>query len=235
MFLDYREFYVQLSSFRNPTAFDKELNFGADTVRRYSISVNALTLDKLLTRLTEEVTIPEQDEEVPRAVSLVGRNTGIGGEPVWCLNRELTIGRSGYAIDACDYGLQWVSHLTESGNGGEIADQSLAAKVEGELTTVYFDAITHFLAGSLEKKIAEDVRLRLAVSELFGHDECLCFENKYLSEDPVPLPAADNITKDDMKITNVELERDNFLSQFYLASMGVIMANYQEVSTHNKM
>ena len=69
-----REFYVQMSSFRNPASFDKELNFGSSAMRRYSISVNALTLDKLLSRLTEDVHIPEQEEELLRAVSVVGKN-----------------------------------------------------------------------------------------------------------------------------------------------------------------
>ena len=124
----YREFYVQMSSFRNPNTFDRELNFGSTAVRRYSISVNANTLDKLLSRLTEEVHIPEQEEEILRAVSIVGRNTGIGGQPVWCLNRNLSVDRDGWATKSSDFGLEWVSHLTEPGNGGEIADESLAAR-----------------------------------------------------------------------------------------------------------
>ena len=66
---------MQMSSFRNPNTFDRELNFGSTAVRRYSISVNANTLDKLLSRLTDEVHIPEQEEEILRAVSIVGRNT----------------------------------------------------------------------------------------------------------------------------------------------------------------
>ena len=150
-----REFFVQMSSFRNPTSFDKELNFGSSAMRRYSISVNALTLDKLLSTLTEDVYIPEQEEELLRVVAVVGKNNGIGGQPVWCLNKNLSIDENGWEVKASDFGLEWISHLAEPGNGGEIADESLAAKVEGELTNAYFDAMGHFLAGSLEKKCGE--------------------------------------------------------------------------------
>ena len=59
-----REFFVQMSSLSNPASFDEELNFGSSAMRRYSISVNALTLDKLLSRLTEDILIPEQEEEL---------------------------------------------------------------------------------------------------------------------------------------------------------------------------
>lgn len=224
-----------MSSFRNPNAFDKELNFGSTAVRRYSISVNANTLDKLLSRLTDEVLIPDQEEEILRAVSIVGRNTGIGGQPVWCLNRNLSVGKDGWATRSSDFGLEWISHLTEPGNGGEIADESLAAKVDGELTTAYFDAITHLMAGSLEKKATEDTKLKVVVSELFGHDECLSFykEVESIDEEITCIESGDSVEESNLVPTqggrSLELQRDNFLSQFYLASMGVIMANYHEV------
>ena len=205
-------------------------------MRRYSISVNALTLDKLLSRLTEDVHIPEQEEELLRAVSVVGKNTGIGGQPVWCLNKNLSIGRDGWEIKASDFGLEWISHLAEPTNGGEIADETLAAKVEGELTTAYFDAMGHLLAGSLEKKAAEDEQLKMVVSELFGHDECLSFESEKEEINIKPLSPEMEIAAEDTfkekaeEVRSLELNRDNFLSQFYLASMGVVMANYREVS-----
>lgn len=199
--------------------------------------MNALTLDKLLTRLTEEVPIPEQEDEVLRAVSLVGKNTGIAGEPVWCLNQNLSIGKDGFEVEASHHGLEWLSHLTESGNGGEIADETVAAKVEGELTKVYFDAMAHLLAGSLEKKIEEDTQLKVVVNELFGTDECLCFPSQledYELQQPqspeIDFPA-DGVEKGPEEKPTGEMQRDNFLSQFYLASMGVVMANYQEAST----
>ena len=64
---------------------------------------------------------------------------------MWCLNRNLTVDKDGWARNSSDFGLEWVSHLTEPGNGGEIADESLAAKVDGELTTAYFDAMAHLM------------------------------------------------------------------------------------------
>ena len=224
-----------MSSFRKPNAFDKELNYGSTAVRGYSISVNANTLDKLLSRLTDEVLIPDQEEEILRAVSIVGRNTGIGGQPVWCLNRNLSVGKDGWATNSSDFGLEWISHLTEPGNGGEIADESLAAKVEGELTTAYFNAMAHLMAGSLEQKATECVKLKMVVSELFGHDECLSFNNAVdnIGEE-VTYEAGENPSEERTPLPtegagSLELQRDNFLSQFYLASIVVIMANYHEV------
>lgn len=177
--------------------------------------------------------IPEQDDEVLRAVKIVGKNTGIGGEPVWCLNRNLSIGRDGYEVEASHHGLEWLSHLTDCVKGGEIADESLAAEVEGELTTIYFDAMMHFLAGTLEREMEEDTHLKLVVSELFGHDQCLCFDSDkddLMLQEPsspvIPVPA------DDISQQCSDLQRENFLSQFILASMGCVMANYQEVSNN---
>lgn len=227
-----------MSSFRNPVSFDRELNFKCSKVRRYSISVNALTLDKLLSRLSEEVHVPEQEEEILRAVSVVGKNRGISGQPVWCLNRDISVGSDGCALKASDFGLEWISHITDPVNGGEIADESLAALVDGELTNVYFDAMAHFLAGSLEKKAEEDVRLKAVVSELFGHDERLCFqqrETENVTEEIESIREDGNSEQLPQQGRSLETQRDNFLSQFYLASMGVIMANYQEVSiVYNK-
>ena len=226
---------MQMSSFRNPKDFDKELNFGSSGVRRYSISVNALTLDKLLSRLTEEVHIPDQEEEILRAVSIVGKNKGIGGEPVWCLNKNLSIDKNGWAIKASDFGLEWIGHLTEAGSGLEIADETYAANVEGEMTTAYFDAMAHLLAGSLQKKAAEDQQLKMVVSELFSQDECLCLETEIDDiEMATPYLGTEASTEDTNPLQNqggrsIELHRDNFLLQFYMASMGIIMANYQEV------
>lgn len=225
-----REFYVQLSSFRNANAFDKELNLGSAEVRRYSLSVNALTLDKLLTRLTEQVELPENEEEHLRAVSVVGKNVGIAGEPVWCLNRDVSIGKDGLPARASEFGLEWISHLTEHTTGGEIADKALSAKVDSELTTVYFNAMAHFLAGTLKGKLTYDARLRCVASELFGDNESLAFETDLdTTADELPSVVISQ-DKDDCE-SDIELPgRDNFLSQFYLSSMGVIMANYQEVS-----
>lgn len=220
-----------MSSFRNANAFDKELNLGSEAVRRYSISVNPLTLDKLLTKLTEEVPSPEQEEEHLRAVSVVGKNIGIGGEPIWCLNRQVSLGRDGMLVTATDHGLVWISHLTEPTSKGEIADQALSAKVEGEQMTAYFDAMAHLLAGSLEEKLAADTMLRCVASELFGDDKTLAYKGPDAeSIDSIGQEEGESSKEEKSKISNIkEMQKDNFLSQFYLASMGVIMANYQEV------
>ena len=226
---DTREFYVQLGSFRNANAFDKELNLGSAEVRRYSISVNALTLNKLLTRLTEQVELPEQEDEHLRAVSVVGKNIGMAGEPIWCLNREVTLGRNGLPVKANEFGLEWISHLVEQSTGGEIAVEAISAKVGNELTPIYFNAMAHFLAGTLKGRLATDAWLRCVASELFGDNESLAFETDEditIDEPPsIQMPENSEYYGNDIDPP----ARDNFLSQFYLASMGVIMANYQEV------
>ena len=201
--------------------------------------MNNLTLDKLLTKLTEDVQIPEQDEEILKAVSVVGKNIGIGGEPVWCLNKDVTIDKDGCLTKAEDHGLIWISHLTDIGNGKEIADESLSARVEkGEITNAYFDAMSHFLGGSLEENAKTNPQLNSVVSELFGHDPSLAFESEWDGEEEpnspeIGCPGKQMESDGDHQITN-KFNKENFLSQFFLASTGVIMANYQEVRSNCK-
>ena len=87
----------------------------------------------------------------------------------------------------------------------------------------------HFLAGSLEKKAEEDVQLRMVVSELFGHDESLSFaqsDTEQISIEPIPQEMGSKAEEQAENVTQLDLHRDNFLSQLYLASMGVVMAVY---------
>ena len=230
---------MQMSSFRNVSAFDKELNYGSPGMRRYSLSVNNPTLDKLLTKLSEEVLVPDDDEEVLRAVSVVGKNIGIAREPVWCLNREVAVDKHGSLTKPEEHGLIWISHLADKGNGREIADESLSARIEGgEVTTVYFDAMAHFLAGTLEDCRHNDAVLRAVVSELFDGSLAFDTEEACLVGEPVspqlsPLPGEE---KDENYIDYSSIsetsQRDHFLSQFFIASSAVIMANYQEVTSY---
>ena len=92
----------------------------------------------------------------------------------------------------------------------------------------------HFLAGSLEKKAEEDVQPKRVVSELFGHDESLPFvesRSEEISIEPVPQEMESGAEEQAENVVSLDLYRDNFLTQFYLTSMGVVMDNYQEVRT----
>ena len=109
-----------MSNFRNVAAFDKDLNHGGESLRRYNLMINNATLDKLLTKLSENVEFPSDDREVLRAVSTVSKNDTTTGEPVWCLNKLVTLDKFGTLIDNADFNLEWVSHLTE-GDGHNIA------------------------------------------------------------------------------------------------------------------
>ena len=71
------------------------------------------------------------------------------GQSIWCLKENLAIDGDGNVVNCEDYGLEWISHLTE-GDGRYIAKQEMACVGEGPLTTRYFDAVCHFLGNSLE-------------------------------------------------------------------------------------
>lgn len=72
---------------------------------------------------------------------------------MWCLNRNLSVDRDGWVIKLSDFGLEWVSYLIEFGNGGEIVDEFLVVRVDGEFTIAYFDVMIYLMVGLLEKKV----------------------------------------------------------------------------------
>ena len=109
---------------------------------------------------------------------------------------------------------------------------------KGEITNAYFDAMSHFLGGSLEENAKTNPRLNSVVSELFGHDPSLAFESEWDGEEEpnspeIGCPGKQMESDGDHQITN-KFNKENFLSQFFLASTGVIMANYQEVRSNCK-
>ncbi len=55
------------------------------TCRAIAIPVSNVTLDKLLTGLVDEIDIPD-DEDIVKAVYIVGKNTNSEGQSVWALN-----------------------------------------------------------------------------------------------------------------------------------------------------
>lgn len=107
---------------------------------------------------------------------MVGKNVGIVGEFVWCLNRDVSIGKDGLLVRVSEFGLEWISYFIEYIIGGEIVDKALLVKVDSELITVYFNVMVYFLVGILKGKLIDDVRFRCVVSELFRDNESLVFE-----------------------------------------------------------
>ena len=208
----HREFFCHLSSFRNVNSFDKDLNFGTSGLRRYSVNVNNATLESLLTKLADKVQVPDDDRDVKRAVSIIGKNLNGRGEPIWCLNDHLTLDREGNEVSCEDYGLEWISHLTE-GDGKVIAKRELACIGNGPLSTKYFNILCHFLADSLDEVCAYDVSTRVTVNDAFENDTSLFYGSQFVEG----------------KVVGVTKNRSNLLSQFYIASMGVVMANFAEV------
>lgn len=208
----HREFFVHLSNFKNVTGFDKDLNYGTSTIRRYSINVNNPTLETLLTKLADNTQIPSDERDVKRAVSVIGRESNGRGQTVWCLSENLTLDSEGNEVICEDYSLEWISHLTE-GDGRFIAKRELACTGQGPLTTKYLNIACHFLADSLGKVCSNDVAQRVVVNEIFGEDTSLYYDGKHTVG---VVPARNN-------------NRAHFLSQLYIASMGVIIANLAEV------
>ena len=93
--------------------FEKDLNYGTSGLRRYSVNVNGPTLEQLLTKLSDKMQVPDDDRDVKRAVSVIGKNVNGRGQPIWCLNENLALDGEGNEVNCEDYGLEWISHLTE--------------------------------------------------------------------------------------------------------------------------
>ena len=198
------------------SGFEKDLNYGTSIIRRYSINVNNATLENLLTNLADNTQIPTDERDIKRAVSVIGRNTNGRRQTVWCLNENLALDSKGNQVICEDYGLEWISHLTE-GDERFIAKRELACAGEGPLMTKYFNIACHFLSDSLAEACANDVGLRVAVNEIFGEETSLFYDGHFRGG----LVSARNSN------------RPHFLSQLYVASMGMIIANFAEVRIQN--
>lgn len=102
------------------------------------------------------------------------------------------------------------------GDGKFIAKREMASVGERSTTTKFFDAMCNFLSKNLEDKCSLDLSMKVFVNELFEDDPTLGFGRQEYTGRPM---------------CSTSHDRENFLSQFYLASMGVVMANFDEVST----
>ena len=105
-----------MSSFRNITQFLKELSYNNDsTLRKYSIQVSNVPLDKLLTGLADEVDIVE-DDQIKSAVYIIGKNTNSRGQSIWALNDEVFLDENGRLIDDLGaFGFEWLSNFDQRG------------------------------------------------------------------------------------------------------------------------
>lgn len=96
-----------MSSFRNITQFLKELSYNnSSTLRKYSLQVSNVTLDKLLTGLADEVDIPD-DDQIRAAIHIIGKNTNSQGQSIWALNEEVFLDETGRLFaNPSDFGFE---------------------------------------------------------------------------------------------------------------------------------
>ena len=150
-------------------SFEKDLNYRTSRIRRYSVNVNSPTLESLLTKLSDRIQVPDDDRDVKRAVSIIGKNHNGRANAIWCLNENLALDGEGNVVNCKDYGLEWISHLTE-GDGKYTAKRELACLGEGPLSTNYFNILCNFLANTLEEVCANDTSMCVLVNEVFEND-----------------------------------------------------------------
>jgi hypothetical protein len=200
----HREFYypARAKKPKDRQNLNDALNYGCGTWMTNVIHLPPSTMDGLLCKLEEDI-----DDVILKAVSIVGKNVGNDGQPIWVLNKEIAIDQHGNLVNNIkQHGLVWLSNLTE-GNGVDIARAEYQADVVLPLSNQGFDTMCHFLKGTLHEACREN-------DEMTHYLEHVGFE-----------------VSDEMETTTIEenSSNQNFLSTFYLMSMACIMANYQEV------
>ena len=182
------------------------INYGPGTWTRNFIHLPPLAIDRLLCTLEEDI-----DEDPVKAVNIVGKNIGNDGHPIWVLNKDTAIDEHGNLIsDIKQHGLVWLSHLID-GNGIDIAKEAYQAKIVLPLSNQGFEAICHFLKGTLYEAIAQDNGLQNYIQQIG-----ITTTEENMGHAPQTSQISNN-------------SNENFLSSFCLMSMACIMANYQEV------
>ena len=151
--------------------FEKDLNYGTSGLRRYSVNVNGPTLEQLLTKLSDKMQVPDDRE----TCCLSNREKLKRKRPAHMVSdKNLALDGEGNEVNCEDYGLEWISHLTE-GDGKFIAKRELACVGQGPLSTRYFNILCHFLADTLEEVCANDTSTRVMVNEVFENDTHLFY------------------------------------------------------------
>lgn len=183
------------------------LNNEADFFKRFTVQMTSTQLDALLTELENAVEIPDT---IPKAVSVIGKNTSPENEEIWVLKHDLSIDAWGHLVAPRDRGLCWIGNLVND-TGNNVAKEDRVAAVHLPLTTYHFDLACHFLRGNVLSAVSDDENLQHCL------DEVLC-------DCGIPQESLDDET---------ELN-GNFLSTFFTAAMSLIIAHYDKVSMKNK-
>lgn len=191
------EHFVSILNLHNETNFFK----------RFTVQMTSTQLDALLAELENSVQIPET---IPRAVSLVGKNTTPENEEIWVLKPDLFIDARGHLVAPRDHSLCWIGNLVKD-TGNNIAKKDRVADVHLPLTTYYFDLACHFLRGDMLSAVSKDDNL----------EHCL---DEVLHDCEIPQESLED-----------EAEANgNFLPTFFTAAMSLIIAHYDKVSKNNR-
>ena len=183
------------------------LNNETDFFKRFTVQMTSTQLDALLTELENAVEIPVI---IPKAVSVIGKNTSPENEEIWALKHDLFIDAWGHLVAPHDHGLCWIGNLVND-TGDNVAKKDRVAVVHLPLTTSHFDLACHFLRGNMLSAVSKDDNLK----------DCL---DEVLRDSGITQESLDDAT---------ELN-GNFLPTFFTAAMSLIIAHYDKVGTNNR-
>ncbi|KAK3707808.1 hypothetical protein QZH41_011973 [Actinostola sp. cb2023] len=205
-----KEFFCRISSFTKLSEFTKELNRNTPAMRNYMIQLPNSALDKLLTELSDDLSISSEDE-VYMAVTTIGKNRNRQGEEIWVLSKEVAIDGQGQLVKPRDFGMVWISHLAD-GDGVTLAKEAQSCRIHLPLGSDIFDTMCHFLRGIDKMEEA----MVAAMNNLL----------------PQPLKLQPNHVSPDCHDIDEKEENSinwsNFVSQFCIIAASAITANYTE-------
>ena len=129
--------FWDLSSFRNVNGLEKDLNYATTVPRCYSVNVNSPTLEDFLTVIRQNSSTRRQQGCLTHRRS--NRKNG-RGQAIWRLNENVALVGEGIIVNCEDYGLEWISHLTE-GDRKFIAKRGLTTAVSDEEVVKHFKEV----------------------------------------------------------------------------------------------
>ena len=178
------------------------LNNETDFFKRFTVQLTSTQLDALLTELENAVEIPDT---IPKAVSVIGKNTSPENEEIWVLKHDLFIDAWGHLLAPRYHGLCWIGNLVND-TGDNVAKEDRVAVVHLPLTTHHFDLACHFLRGNMLSAVSDDENLQNCLDEV-------------LRDCGIPQESLD----DESELNG------NFMSTFFTAAMSLIIAHYDKV------
>ena len=99
---------------------------GDNFFRRFSIQMTSNQLDALLAEMETAIDIPDN---IPKAVSVVGKNISPRhGKAIWAFNKDLFVDEKGNIVKPDDHGFVWIGHLVKSSHN-ETANEERQATV----------------------------------------------------------------------------------------------------------